>query len=50
MSIVFDLRLLVIFIVINDGIYIIFDFFIWLNISSFIELFFLYKGRYVVIE
>lgn len=50
MSIVFDLRLLVIFIVINNGIYIIFDFFIWLNISSFIELFFLYKGRYVVIE
>lgn len=50
MSIVFDLRLLVIFIVINNGIYIIFDFFIWLNISSFTELFFLYKGRYVVIE
>lgn len=50
MSIVFDLRLLVIFIVVNNGIYIIFDFFIWLNISSFIELFFLYKGRYVVIE
>lgn len=50
MSIVFDLRLLVIFIVINNGIYIIFDFFIWLNISSFIELFFLYKGRYVLIE
>lgn len=50
MSIVFDLRFLVIFIVINKGIYIIFDFFIWLNISSFIELFFLYKGRYVVIE
>lgn len=48
-SIVFDLRLLVVFIVINDGIYIVYDFIFWLN-SSFIEMYFFYKGRYVVIE
>lgn len=49
-SIVSDPRLSVVFTAINNGIYTIFDFSIWLNTSSSTELFLSYKGRYAAIE
>lgn len=49
-SIASDPRLSVIFTAINNGIYTIFDFSIWLNTSSSTELFLSYKGRYAAIE
>lgn len=49
-SIASDPRLSVVFTAINDGIYIIYDFSIWLNTSSSTELYLLYKGKYAAIE
>lgn len=48
-SIASDPRLSVVFTAINDGIYIVYDFTLWLNSSS-TEMHSSYKGRYAAIE